>query len=289
MSGSTRSTIAASGRHTAAASSASSPVLPGPPRSRRRAGSRAARGGSAARRRRPGLGRLGVTSGSPARARLRSSASSIGSETTKLVPWPGSDSTEIVPPLASTNPLAMASPRPDPVSRPSPGRAPVEGLEDPLALGGAMPGPCRPRGRPRAGRRGGHAPTPAAARVAQGVLEQVGERPLELGGVHPHGGTSGSTVRRTSARGSAAPRWPRARHPRSTPSPGGARPDRPAAAKVEQLVDQLGQALPSSTTAALSSARSSGVSDRCRARGRRRRSRSAGCAGRARPPAAARS
>ena len=40
---------------------------------------------------------------------------SIGSETTKLVPWPGSESTEIVPPLASTKPFAIASPRPEPV------------------------------------------------------------------------------------------------------------------------------------------------------------------------------
>ena len=32
-----------------------------------------------------------------------------------LVPWPGSDWTSIVPPLASTNPLAIASPSPEPV------------------------------------------------------------------------------------------------------------------------------------------------------------------------------
>ncbi len=37
------------------------------------------------------------------------------SETTKLVPWPGSDSTEIVPPFASTKPLAIERPRPEPV------------------------------------------------------------------------------------------------------------------------------------------------------------------------------
>ncbi len=51
-------------------------------------------------------------------------AGSIGSETTKLVPCPGSDSTEIVPPLPSTNPLAMASPRPDPVHGSIPGVEP---------------------------------------------------------------------------------------------------------------------------------------------------------------------
>ena len=41
-------------------------------------------------------------------------SSSAGNSTTKLVPWPGSDSTEIRPPLASTNPRAIASPRPEP-------------------------------------------------------------------------------------------------------------------------------------------------------------------------------
>ena len=39
---------------------------------------------------------------------------SSGSATTKVVPWPGRDSTEIVPPLASTKPFAIARPRPDP-------------------------------------------------------------------------------------------------------------------------------------------------------------------------------
>src|SRR6202044_804496 len=43
-----------------------------------------------------------------------STGTSVGSETTKLDPWPGSESTEIVPPLASMNPFAIDSPRPDP-------------------------------------------------------------------------------------------------------------------------------------------------------------------------------
>ena len=38
-----------------------------------------------------------------------------GNSTTKVVPWPGSDSTETCPPFASTNPLTIASPRPAPV------------------------------------------------------------------------------------------------------------------------------------------------------------------------------
>ena len=41
-------------------------------------------------------------------------SSSAGNSTTKLVPWPGSDSTETRPPLASTNPRTIASPRPEP-------------------------------------------------------------------------------------------------------------------------------------------------------------------------------
>src|SRR6201996_1814167 len=41
--------------------------------------------------------------------------SATGSETRKLVPWPGRDSTVIEPPLASTNPLTIANPNPEPV------------------------------------------------------------------------------------------------------------------------------------------------------------------------------
>ncbi len=37
-----------------------------------------------------------------------------GSSTTNMLPWPGADSTHRRPPLASTKPLVMASPRPEP-------------------------------------------------------------------------------------------------------------------------------------------------------------------------------
>ena len=38
----------------------------------------------------------------------------VGNSTTNVVPCPGSDSTAIVPPFASTKPRAIARPRPDP-------------------------------------------------------------------------------------------------------------------------------------------------------------------------------
>src|SRR5438477_145425 len=37
-----------------------------------------------------------------------------GNSTTKLVPWPGTDSTPMRPPFSSTKPLAIASPSPEP-------------------------------------------------------------------------------------------------------------------------------------------------------------------------------
>ena len=62
-----------------------------------------------------------------------STGAGSGSSTTKDVPCPGSDSTRTRPPLASTRPRTMASPRPDPL--PSAPRAAVERREDPLLLG----------------------------------------------------------------------------------------------------------------------------------------------------------
>ena len=57
----------------------------------------------------------------PARERLRagggacgSSVSASGSSNTNVAPCPGSDSTASVPPFASVNPLAIASPNPEP-------------------------------------------------------------------------------------------------------------------------------------------------------------------------------
>ena len=44
-----------------------------------------------------------------------------GNWTTKAVLWPGTDSTVMCPPLASTKPLAIASPSPEPLPRSEPG------------------------------------------------------------------------------------------------------------------------------------------------------------------------
>ena len=175
------------------------------------------------------------------RAHGSATGSSIGSETTKLEPWPGSDSTVIVPPLASTNPFAIASPSP---SRPPPSPlvAPaVERLEDPAALGGTDPRPLVDRpARPRAVRcRADVDRYGQPARVAHGVLEQVRERALELGGVGPdrrHVGIDGephvATGRRQPLAGGVR------RRPRARPSP--ARLGAPGLEprQVEQLVDE---------------------------------------------------
>ncbi len=63
-----------------------------------------------------------------------------GSSITNVVPWPGSDSALRRPPLASTNPRAIASPRPEPECSPSSVPA-VEGLEDPSSSTDEIPGP----------------------------------------------------------------------------------------------------------------------------------------------------
>ena len=55
---------------------------------------------------------IAATSAVGDRARL------AGSSTTKLVPWPGSDSTAIAPPLASMKPSAIARPSPEPGGSP---------------------------------------------------------------------------------------------------------------------------------------------------------------------------
>ena len=56
---------------------------------------------------------LGHDAARPTGRRLRG-GSSDGNSTTKLVPCPGSDSTETRPPLASTNPRTIARPSPEP-------------------------------------------------------------------------------------------------------------------------------------------------------------------------------
>ena len=67
--------------------------------------------------------RLVVADEDPRRRRSRArSPAAPSKETTKAEPWPGSDSTAISPPLASTKPLAIASPRPEPPPAPLPRR-----------------------------------------------------------------------------------------------------------------------------------------------------------------------
>ena len=94
---------------------------------------------------------------------------------------------QIRPPLASTKPRAIASPRPGAAVTGAVGPGAVERLEDPLALGRRDPGAAvddaheqPPADRARADR------DRVAARVPDRVLEQVRERALELGGVGAH-------------------------------------------------------------------------------------------------------
>ena len=174
MSGSIRSTIAAAGGLTAARSSASSPLS---------AGDRLVAGVAQDHLQRPQDLRLVVADEDPGAAPLIAGPPAPGSETTKLLPWPGTESTAISPPLASTKPLAIASPRP----------APPCGAARPPCWNGSkircrslsgIPGPWSTTRttilsptQPRLDQ-----DRPAAA-VADRVLEQVGEGALELGGV----------------------------------------------------------------------------------------------------------
>ena len=95
-------------------------------------------------------------------------SSSAGNSTTKLVPWPGSDSTDTRPPLASTNPRTIASPRPGAAVAGARAAGAVERLEDAVALGRRDPGPAvddadeqPPAGHARRGPRRGARPSSA--------------------------------------------------------------------------------------------------------------------------------
>ena len=210
---------------------------PGRPRSRRRRGSPAARGGSAARRRRPARARR--PSRSVIGRRRRSPAS--GSRSTKLAPCPGSDSARSGPPLASTKPRAIARPRP--------------GRRRPRRSGRARRPARAPRGRSRArGRRPGHAMsapirralaslTGSLAGEAGRVLEHVGERALELGGVgleqrqlRLDANVEAAGGRRHRRRGRLDQLLGRVQSARGSSCP-------PAAREVEQVVDQPGEPL----------------------------------------------
>ena len=109
-----------------------------------------------------------------------------GSSTTNVVPWPGSDSTATLPPLASTKPRAIASPRPEPRW---PERSVPRGRTA-RRRARARRRDARPRSTTRTTTRSPTArartDTGCAARVAARVLEEVGERALELRGVGPH-------------------------------------------------------------------------------------------------------
>ena len=98
-------------------------------------------------------------------------------------PPPGVWSATIAPPIASMNPRATASPRPTP---PPPLVAePLERLEEPLALLGGDAGAVVDDLELRAlgaGERA-HLHGCAARAVAQRVVDQVGEHPLEQAGV----------------------------------------------------------------------------------------------------------
>ncbi len=116
-------------------------------------------------------------------------------------------------------------------------RTAIKRLEDPGALGRADPGALVDHAHHRARsaavdvhRHG------LPARVAQRVLDQVGERSLEVGGVgadrrdvgldrDPDLAAGGSPAHRAGRPGRPAPR------PRARPSPGAARPGRPEAAR----------------------------------------------------------
>ena len=78
-----------------------------------------------------------------------------GKETTKVLPCPGTDSTAISPPLASTKPLAIERPRPDPWPPPRAGRR--------VRRSAPAPPPGSPVPGRRRGRRGGRRP-PASER-----------------------------------------------------------------------------------------------------------------------------
>ncbi len=115
-SGSTRSMIAACGGRTAALSSASVAVDAGStskPASRRITRSARRICGSSSQTSTRCFALMCPRRWRRAPAR-RAASSSAGNSTTKLVPWPGSDSTDTRPPLASTNPRTIASPSPEP-------------------------------------------------------------------------------------------------------------------------------------------------------------------------------
>ena len=295
-SGSTRSMIAASGGRTAALSSASAAVA------------------------------AGSTSKPASRRMTRSARRICGSSSQTSTRWrrahapdrPVASAHRLVAPQQlgreldhEARPLARQRLDPDPAAvglhEPAHDRQPearaamagargagaVERLEHALALRGRDAGPAVDDAdeQPPAGHARAHRDR-VAARVARAVLEQVGERALELGGVGAHerqvaverrarGARAGSrrsstaasitsSIEHHSGRGSAAPPSSRERSSRLS-----IRRDRRVLSAVITAAE-LAPLLVASASAT-------------RSPRRRRRSRSAACAGRARPRAAARS
>ena len=191
------------------------------------------------------------------------------------------------------NPLAIARPSPEPVQAPV-GRSAstVEGLEDTLALGridagsliddadhDPVAGPARVyRDRTLAG-------------VAAGVLEQVGQRALELGGI---GAKLGHPVVNNEPDAGPGPRSPSlaaaTRSSTETQSVRGAAPPAWSRERSSSLSTRSGEpsGLLDDDRAQLGAL---GLAERasCPARGRRRPPRSGACADRGTPPGAGRS
>ena len=186
--------------------------------------------------------------------------SATGSETTKLVPWPG-----------ATRPRScrrwprrtLGDRQAEPRARPRPGsalRSAIERLEDPLALGRRNPGPRSTTLTSTCGRFAGRGPRRLAA-ASSVARSRAGSRTrARAARRRPAPGTSGSITSRTSR----SP--PPSRAARSTSSSDtqsdGARRSRPRGARGRAASPRARRAgWPSPTTAALSSVRSSAVSD----------------------------
>ena len=207
-SGSTRSRIAASGGCTAAASSASSPSRPAPPRSRRRAGSTLQRAQDL---------RLVVADEDRGAARSRSPAAGAAvaaqrSSITKVVPWPGTDSAQTRPPLASTKPADDRQAEARAACRLAVRAAGRRARRSAPARSSGCPGRwSTTRTTTRSAERARADQRPAARRrEADRVLEQVGEaRARAAPRRRRRSGRSGSTRagprRRRSPRPSTAP------------------------------------------------------------------------------------
>ena len=178
----------------------------------------------------------------PGRGGHAGTASASGSATTKLDPWPGSDSTRTWPPFASTKPLHDR--QPEPGSLGAPVAAAEERLEDPLLVGGRDAGPAVDHAHEQ--------PSAADARadgdrlavgVAAGVLQQVRERALELGAVGEDQREVAVDRQLQPVRARGPRTWPpRAAAPPPSTSRGAARRRRPAGARARSACRRAARA-----------------------------------------------